>query len=235
MSVGIIYYTDNQLAEPILSVVQNLISVSGLPVTSCSLEPMAFGRNVVVEGVRGYKTMFRQILTTLENAREDYVFFCEHDCLYPESHFDFTPPRDDTFYYNANVWRWWFGHETAIRHDGLYSVSSMCTNRELAIRNYEAKLRHIESADPELLKGREPRLGRSAGYEPGGRRWRRSTDCPEGLDTWRSWYPVVDIRKKGNFTLAKVRKDQFNRPPTGWEERPIEDIPGWNLKRMFNG
>ena len=69
--------------------------------------------------------MVKQILTALENSTTDYVFFTEHDVLYPKCHFDFTPPRDDIFYYNANVWRWFYPEDTAITHDRMLPLSSL--------------------------------------------------------------------------------------------------------------
>ena len=234
MRRGIIYYTDNMLFEPIVSVVRQYILASGLPVVSCSLKPIDFGKNVVIDAERGYITMFKQIITALENSTAKYVFFCEHDVLYPISHFAFIPPKDDTFYYNDNVWRWWFKHSTAITYDGLCSLSSMCANRELALENYYMKMERIGTAKPELLQGREPRLGRLRGYEPGGRRWQKGTGSTNGLETWKSDQPIVDIRHKGTFSIGKVRLNQFNHPPVGWVEKDINEIPGWKLEELFS-
>lgn len=234
--IGAIYYTDLNWDLSLIKICQEQLSKSfSGEIVSVSLKPIDFGRNIVLENVeRGFVTMFRQIIIALENSTADYVFFCEHDVLYPESHFDFIPPRDDVFYYNHNVWRWWFGHPTAIRYDGLSSLSGMCANRQLALDNYRIKMKKIEEADPKLLCGREPRLGRTLGYEPGGRRWRKGTRTKTGCSNWRSTYPIVDIRHQGTFSLAKVRLDQFNQQPTGWEEMEITKIPGWNLRGMFN-
>lgn len=233
--VGAVYYTDMNWDPALIRVCQKQLSRSfSGEIVSVSLQPLDFGRNTVLEGaVRGYVTMNRQIIMALENSTADYVFFCEHDILYPEQHFDFVPPRDDTFYYNTNVWRWWFGHPTAIRHDGLVSLSSLCANRELALRNYRNKMKQIENADQHLLKGREPRLGRLRGYEPGSVRWRKGNKNVEGLDFWSSAKPIIDIRHKGTFSLSKVRLDQFNHQPKGWVEKSIDDIDGWNLKELF--
>ena len=48
---------------------------------------------------------FRQILAGLEALDTDVVFMVEHDVLYHPSHFDFTPPERDIFYYNRNTWK----------------------------------------------------------------------------------------------------------------------------------
>ena len=49
--------------------------------------------------------MFKQILSALEAQDTDIVYFCEHDVLYDPSHFEFTPPKKDVWYYNVNVWK----------------------------------------------------------------------------------------------------------------------------------
>ena len=49
MTKGIIYYTDNRLDEPIFSAVQREILKAGLPVVTCSLKPMPFGENIVLD------------------------------------------------------------------------------------------------------------------------------------------------------------------------------------------
>ena len=108
MSTGICYYTDNRVKEPIFSTVQNILSdiskKTSIPIVSVSLKPINFGHNIVLENrERGYPTMIRQIIMSLENLDTKYVFFCENDILYHLSHFDFIPPEDNIFYYNSNV------------------------------------------------------------------------------------------------------------------------------------
>jgi hypothetical protein len=103
---GIIYYTDNRLNEKIFKVVQEKLLAVKLPIVSCSLKPIDFGTNIVLNLQPGVETMYRQILAALEASKTDTIFFCEHDVLYHPSHFKFDPPRTDTFYYNVNVWRW---------------------------------------------------------------------------------------------------------------------------------
>jgi hypothetical protein len=95
-------------------------------------------------------------------------------------------------------------------------------------------MKRIKTAPEELLRGREPRLGRLRGYEPGSPRWQKDINTVEGMEMWTSMEPMIDIRHKGTFSLSKVRLDQFNHQPVGWEEREIEGIPGWNLKELFH-
>ena len=80
-TVGILYYTDNCLNMSLPKSCRKYISEAGLPITSVSLKPMDFGRNIYMNLERGKLTMFRQILTGLESMTEDIVFFCDaHPC-----------------------------------------------------------------------------------------------------------------------------------------------------------
>lgn len=235
MDKAIIYYTDNRLREPIFSLVQKYIAASGLPITSCSLKPINFGKNIVLEGKeRSYPTMALQILTALENSEADYVFFCEHDVLYHLSHFDFTPPRDDIYYYNVNNWRWDYPHNRAISYDELTSLSGLCVNRELAIKHYRYRLELIEKWGLDKIRSREPRWARRFGYEPGTKKRSNGGVTDEDHIKRKSALPNIDIRHGGTFSAPKITLESFKHKPTNWREEPIENIPGWNLKELFN-
>lgn len=228
---GIIYYTHNQLRtnrrDELFSVVQSLILKSGLPITSCSLEPIDFGKNVVLKAKKGPVTMFRQILMALENSNEKYVFFCEHDVLYHQSHFDFTPERDDTFYYNNNVWRWHFLKEKVITFDELSSVSGICVNREFAIDFYKKRLDFIyKNGFDKVETYGNPHWARDMGYEPGKHGEVRT-------ETWKSEYPNIDVRHQKNMTPDKITVGSFKRKPHNWQESTIDKVPGWDIKTLF--
>jgi hypothetical protein len=231
---GIIYYTDNRLAEPIVSVVREQILKANLPITSCSLnKPIDFGNNIVVKGERGYPTMLSQIITALENSEADYVFFCEQDVLYPVSHFDFLPQLDNIFYYNEHVWRWMYGSDTAITYDRLLSLSALCVNRKFALDHYRAREEKMYEMGVENFQSREPKAARIWGYEPGTKKTRRGGFSNDDFETWRSEYPIVDIRHSKTFSSPKVTLDSFKHAPTGWKEINIDKIPGWNLRKLF--
>jgi hypothetical protein len=221
---GIIYYTHNKCEDNIFRKVQETISRSDLPITSCSLKPIKFGNNVVLDLDPGVITMTKQILLALYHSEEENVFFCEHDVLYHKSHFDFIPPRDDTYYYNENVWRWDYPNDRLIGYDGLKSLSGMCCNRKLAIEHYKKKLELIK--DRGFEEGRDPSWMRKMGYEPGKER-RRGGFMDEKKDVWKSEHPLVDIRHRGTITKPKVTLDSFKHQPTGWKEIIIKDITGW--------
>jgi hypothetical protein len=232
---GIIYYTDNRIGEPIIPVVQKQLLKVGLPIISCSLKPINFGKNIVLKGLRrSYPTMVLQIITALGASTAKYVFFCEHDCLYPKSHFNFTPLEDNIFYYNSNVWRWKFGNKKAITHKRMLPLSCLCVNREFALNHYQMRQKKIKEWGLNKFRSREPRLARIWGYEPGTKKKRRGGFSDDNFGVWYSEYPVIDIRHSWTFSKPKVTLDSFKHKPKNWQEIPIEKIPYWDLKKLFN-
>ena len=232
MDKGIISYTDNLIGEPILSTVQNFILQSGLPIVSCSLKPIDFGVNVVLNEERSYPTMVKQIITALEKLEAENVFFCEHDVLHHRSHFDFEPEKNDLFYYNSNVWRWKFGGDKAICYDKMLPLSCLCCNRELALDHYRLRLKKINER-PEEFQTREPKRVRIWGYEPGSKSKRNGGLTSHGYDTWHSDFPNIDIRHNKTFSPSKCDLADFKHPPTNWQEISVDEIPGWSLRDLW--
>lgn len=231
---GVIYYTDNRVGEPIFSTVQRLLLDVGLPIVSVSLKPISFGQNICLEGLeRSYPTLVTQIIVALVNSKSRYVFFCENDVLYPKSHFDFTPPKDNIFYYNENVWRWKLWSDTAIRYDRMLPLSCLCVNREFALAHYRMRMRKIKEWGMDEFRSREPRLARIWGYEPGTKKIRRGGLTDDDFGTWSSNIPVIDIRHGKTFSRLKCTLESFKHLPTGWQEIPIGKILGWDLSKLF--
>lgn len=229
---GVIYYTDNGLPEPFFRYVQEQIKKSGLPIVSASLEPIDFGHNVVVEGKRSYPTMVREIIAALEASTADFVFFCEHDVLYDPSHFEFTPPEPNVFYYNTNVWRWPVGSDTVIQHDRLWPLSCMCANREFALQHYLFRWDKINELGLDQFRSREPRWARRWGYEPGTKKVKRGGFTDDDYGLWQSAQPNLDIRHTGTFSSPKIRKKDFKHEPKWWKEKPLREITNWNVEEI---
>jgi len=177
--------------------------------------------------------MAEQILMALQASEADYVFFCEHDVLYHPSHFDFVPLNDDIYYYNVNNWRWLYPQDYLITYSGLTSLSSLCCNRELAIRHYQLRLRLIEEQGLDKLRGREPRWARRFGYEPGTKPRRRGGVSDEECMRRRSSCPNIDIRHSRTFSRPKVTLAEFKHPPSDFVIGSFGDVPDWNLKELF--
>lgn len=227
MTAGIIYYTDSRLKEPLAFQVRSLIADAGLPIVSCSLLPLNFGRNVVLEAPRGYVTMIRQILTALEASETDVVFFTEHDVLYPRDHFDFRPTDAETFYYNVNVWRWWAHGGYAVTWDHLRSVSGLCCARSIALAYYRALVARIDALGIGPFSSPEPKQGRVWGYEPG-KPTKRGGIRNDKSDEWRSETPLIDVRHTRTFSPAKVKLTDFKHLPTGWKQEDF--VPKWDRR-----
>lgn len=236
---GIIFYTDNRLElldrdRMLPKLVMDSISASGLPIVNVSLKPLDFGKNIVLNLEPGVITYYKQILTALENSSSKYVFFCEHDVIYHPSHFYFTPPRDDTFYYNTNVWRCHPRNNICVTYDHLRSVSGLCVNRELALDHYKRRIEYIfQKGYDKVPKSRNPRWARVMGYEPG-KSPRNGGFSVDKLAEWKSELPNLDIRHRLTMTIPKLRLDQFNHTPTGWQEKTIDEIEGWDIRNLFN-
>jgi hypothetical protein len=225
--IGCIYYTHHRCKPAILEGVQKQILRSGLPVVSCSLRPLDFGKNVVYSGERGIMTYFHQIVLALETSTADHVFFCEHDVLYHPSHFDFTPPRDDTFYYNTNVWKWEYLSRLTVTYDHHASVSGLCVNRKLALDFYRRRLSIIyENGWDKLPTWGNPTWARDLGYEPGKHRGNKRE--PSIAAEWRSLYPNIDIRHTRCMTVPKITWESFKKKPDNWTEDILDNLPGWH-------
>jgi len=182
---GLCYYTDNRCQEKIVSAVRTNLSEMGYPIVSVSLKPLpGFGKNIVVDMEPGIETMFKQILIGLEASESDVIFLTEHDVLYDPSHFEFTPPKEDVFYYNVNTWV--VNAET--KKGMVYNekqVSGLCAYRELLIRHYRKRIQRKYS-------------WRQMGYEPGV--LRRSSHM---VESWKSENPNIDIRHGNNLTTGR--------------------------------
>ena len=50
----------------------------------------------------------------------------------------------------------------------------------------------------------------------------------------RSELPNIDIRHGRTFSRPKVTLAEFRHPPGDWFQAGMDDIPGWDLKLMFN-
>lgn len=216
---GIIYYTTNQLQLKIARKVQNnLTKISrekDIPIVSASLKPMAFGdKNVYLPLDRGYLTMFKQILAGLEASRAEIIFFAEHDVLYHKSHFDFTPPKKDVFYYNENVW--FLRPDGHCLHYDAKQLSGLCAYRDVLITHFRERVEMVKR------KG----FSRRMGFEPmthGRIKWKNMYKA-EG---WKSKFPNVDIKHGETATPGRWKKEQFRnqRYTKGWKE--AREIPGW--------
>lgn len=231
---GAIYYTDNRPRRFILQACQEQISKAWKGKTiSVSLSPINFGQNIVLEShTRSYPTMLTQIVMALETLDTDIVFFLEHDVLYHPSHFDFTPPKRDVYYYNLNNWRWGIMEDVAFTHDGQHSLSMLSCYRETALSHFQARLKYAKDQGWDPIRAREPRTAQIIGYEPGTKPVSRGGFSDETFDVWRSELPNIDIRHRHNFSSSKYHLSDFPQKPVNWQEKNIDELPYWKLRSM---
>ncbi len=224
-TVGCIYYTDNLPDENLLSVCQRQLrkAIAGKRLVSVSLKPMDFGENISLDLKRGYLTMFKQILTGLEALDTDIVFFCEHDVLYHPSHFDFIPPKKNTWYYNSNFWFLRNTDGFAINYN-VSPLSGLCVYRNIAIKHYKERVAMVDKEGFSYRMGFEPMThGRIV--------WKNRYD----FELFHSIAPNIDIAHGNNVTGKRWSQDKFRRKPTFWNEANIDTIPGWdNVRRLLN-
>lgn len=231
---GIIYYTDNRLDDPMFKGVQNQLLKSGLPIVSCSLKPLNFGKNIVVEAEPGPVTMVKQILAALEASETEYIFFCEHDILYHPSHFNFMPPGKDIFYYNTNAWKWDYRGDKVITHDNLRGLFALCVSREKALEHYRLRMKIIEEREFDKIPGKNPSWARRMGYEPGKPKRLGGISDGDIMVEWKSEYPNINIRHSKTMTPIKMTLESYIHKPTGWKESTIDKLPGWNIEEFLN-
>lgn len=223
MTKGIIYFSDGKPEQLILTMCQEQLKEANLPIVNCSLVPMDFAnKNIVLDMPRGYEAYFTQILTALENSHSDIVFFCEHDCFYPKSHFDFTPESKDKFYYNQNWVKidWPYTKGVSWEAD---QVSGLCCYRDLALDWYKAKLLEYQNA---------PIKTRDKNRSLGNKQWDRKFEPGSGTEqteSWRSPEPYVDIRQSSTVTKNKWSIADFRDKSTAKNLKETT-CPKWAIK-----
>ena len=206
----IIYYTCGTHADNIEQTCRTQLLKSQLPIISVSLnKEIDFGNDrIVVNGVRSPEMMHKQILAGLKASTAMYVFLCESDVLYHPSHFEFTPPTFDTFFYNTNVWKYHTDNKKFYWTDDMQQVSGCAASRELMISFFERRLKQFELT------------GFDRHYEPTER-------FGEYTKNWQSWIPNICIRHDKNLTRTKKSIADFKnkQKAKGWKE--AEEVTGW--------
>ena len=232
MDKSIIYYTHNRLDKDIMEKCQKQLLKTGLPIISVSLHPINFGKNVVmVQKEPSIITMYQQIVAGLNHCQTETAFFCEHDVLYHESHFDFTPQNPEVYYYNVNVWRWRYPENFFITYNHLVSLSGLCGNRNHILRHYRHRLDLAKTKGWE--DGRNPGWARKIGHEPG-KEVSRGGILDEPFEEYRASHPNLDLRHGGNLTPEKMTLESFRRKPTGWREGTFDNsITGWKRSELW--
>lgn len=216
MKKGLVYYTDNRPDPFILDVVRKQIKKCvDWPIVSVTLKPTDFGKNIVLNLERGYLTMFKQILTGIQNSDADILYFVEHDVLYNPSHFIFEPPKCDVFYYNENRWMVHAKTGHALFYHAM-STSHLCAYKELLLEHYTKRVERVEK------EGFTYKLG----FEPGNHPYPRGVDYYT-RETWFSEFPNIDLRHDKNLTASRWTKDGFRNKSNLWAWTESDSVPYW--------
>lgn len=214
---GVVYYTDSRLNPDIMQACQTQLrrSLNGYRLVSVSLEPLDFGENITLDLERGYLAMFKQILAGLEACEADIVYLAEHDVLYHQSHFDFTPPDRTKVYYNLNVWHLRTSDGHAV-HYTAKRTSQLCAYRDVLLEHYRERVKRVERDG----------FSRKMGFEPGSHNRAERVDDLRS-DTWESAQPNVDIKHGQNLTQPRWTQAAFRdkRNCSNWRE--ADEIPYW--------
>jgi hypothetical protein len=222
LTKGIIYYSDSQLpdriAVPVRDNLQKISDQMHIPIVSATLKKLKFGvKSIYFPSLkRGYPAMFKQIMSALEHSESDIIFFCEHDVLYSPTHFEFTPPDRNTFYYNQNVWYLRLSDGHALHYD-VNQLSGLCGYRDELYTHFKERYERV------MTEG----FSRKMGFEPMTHHriaWKRLYN----LGTWKSRVPNIDIRHEGNLTATRWFKSQFRNQKLlkGWKKSKTK-IYGW--------
>lgn len=233
----IIYYTDNVLEEPIKTKCREHLvkTAEDVPIISVSQKPIKLGKNICVGEIgSNWLNLYKQLLIGLENATTKYVAMAEHDCLYSSEHFKWTPPRDDTFYYNENNWLvQWGGNHPEL--NGMYSqywgqrlaLSQLVCNRKLLLDTINARLNILDKdrklvrktvfiGEPGLSKLRQAQRLAESGRPVHLQGFLKKQLDAEKYDTFKTKIPNLDIRHGNNFTGPKRGRNRtYDLKPWG--------------------
>lgn len=230
--------TDNQMEEHLAKRCRELLLVAAgsIPIVSVSQKPISFGENVCVGEIgRSGLNMDRQTYAGLERIDTKWVAFAEHDCIYSPEHFAWTPPDDESFFYNDNAWLCQYRNPKYPEWDGMFSyikrrrVQSQlicstellreATARKIEILGHPAWMEHRGAraiGEPGSADYRRTmRLARRAPLQP---IWRDLKDyiTMYAAKDFRTTVPNIDIRHGENFTgprRGKMRR--FELEPWG--------------------
>jgi len=222
----IIYYTDNDLSEPLFSRCQEYLrkAAQDFPIISVSHKPVNLGENICIgEQKKSWLLLYKQLLLGVEHAKTKYIATAEHDCFYTTEHFSFKPEKDDTFYYNENncLVQWGGNHPEL---NGMYSrfwkqrlaLSQLVCNRDLLVQTLNDRLNILDKdrrlARKIIFAGEfglsKLRLEKAQRWAESGRpvflkQYLQDQLDKEKYDVFRTKHPNLDVRHDRNFTGPK--------------------------------
>ena len=142
----VIYYTSNREIESFENkIIESLIENSkGLPIVSVSQKPIDLGENICVGNVGVSEiNSRRQLLIGAKKAKTKFICSAESDFLYPESFFEFEPPKDNIIYLAVPVFILFVqkGKKTIYSPKKVSSEGCLIVGREYIISLLESMLK----------------------------------------------------------------------------------------------
>lgn len=209
----VVYYTDNTFNGKLAETVRSRIKrIADAEIISVSQEPLSFGLNICVGKIgRCFLSLNKQILAGLQAANTMYVALAEHDTLYPDGYFDWTPEYRDVFYYADNtVWVVakkgpQYG-QFMTHHKQNPSLESLICGRSVLMTAIKRRIKLLEDDGERIPGWGEP------GYAYDDERYvMRSLDVP-----------IIDIKHNDNFTMRTGIMTEIFWEIDGWGK--FEDI-----------
>ena len=148
-NLTIIYYSSNSEDSKFENkIIEDLKKKAGdIPIVSVTMKPLDLGTNICIGGQPVcYSNLWKQQLIGLKAAKTKFCITAEADCLYPESYFKFTPPREDMVYMYDNIWAFWKNRDKFWRKPSCEGAQ-MC-GREYWIERLESMLEGHEGWEP---------------------------------------------------------------------------------------
>jgi len=230
MSNTIIYLTDHSLDEKLNKLCQKILlrEAREIPIISVSQRPIEFGKNICVGEIgRSWLSLYKQLKAGIDNVETENIVICEHDCIYTYEHLSFSPPKDNTVYYNNNTWLVQYDSKDKFEYNGMfsfmprrYAMSQLVANKEFMRIDTDLRLRVLmdQTDDISVIRAQQwAATGRSMSI--GFLIQHKLPDHPHQRFTTK--IPSLDIRHNDNFTGSKRGKKRCWELPY-WGK--LEDI-----------
>ncbi len=152
----IIYITASETPKKFANYHMSILekAIGNYPVISISRKPMEFGDiNILDTEPKSLSNIYWQMLQAAKLATTKYIATAEDDTLYPEEHFNFYRPDDDTVAYNQNrlaLFNW--GKPTYNWRDRR-SNCTLIAPRELVIEALEERFAKWPDGTPPKMSG----------------------------------------------------------------------------------
>jgi hypothetical protein len=212
--ITIIYLTQNLLPERWVEFQLRTLfeSIGGAPIITISRKPVPIvGQHIIQTEPSRASNVYWQMLKAAKLATTKYIGVAEDDSLYVQDHFNFIPPRDDTFYYNCSRWSLFTWSTPMYSWRDRKTNACLIANRELVIEALEERFAKYPNGTPDGATGE---LGRAR------------TDKALGLTKRKEAYfytnnPIIQVDHE--FGLDERSK----RHRKNWGSLRAYDIPTW--------